>query len=323
MASQYNTGKKLILVLSILFLVVLSGCKGSSSGKSITDEDVRKGFDGLAMAFIKNAPPDKVFEQSIFPIGINLKNKGASNIEKGFFVMGFEKEYADAAGREAKETFDIKGKSTFNLNGDEEFITLNAEAKKVGSQSETHPSTILATACYPYRTILGTSVCIDTDIFGKQLRKKACLAKDLEFTNGQGAPIAITKVEVRMLPNADNDPNKIIPHFIIYLENKGKGEVIAEAKIEDVCSKKPLGFKDFNRVTVKAFLSDKELNCNSGETEKAEGRLREKKDIVRCTLEEGIESNKDAFTSPLKIEIDYGYTFTISKDITIEKILTY
>ena len=325
MAKLSFQNKELILILGFVFLLVLSGCKGSSSGKSITDEDVRKGFDGLAMAFIKNAPPDKVFEQSIFPIGINLKNKGASNIEKGFFVMGFEKEYADAAGREAKETFDIKGKSIFNLNGDDEFITLNAEAKKVGSQSETHPSTIFATACYPYRTILGTSVCIDTDLFGKQLRKKACLAKDLLFDKGQGGPVAITKIEVRMLPDSDNDPNKIIPHFIIYLENKGNGEVIAEDKIEDVCSKKPLGFKDFNRVTVKAFLSDKELNCNSGETEKAEGRLREKKDIVRCAFPrgEGIESNRDAFTSPLKIEIDYGYTFTISKDITIEKILTY
>ena len=322
MTSQYNTGKKLILVLSILFLIVLSGCKGSSSNKSITDEDVRKGFDGLAMAFIKNAPADKVFEQSIFPIGIELKNRGASDIAKGFLVMGLEKEYADAV-KEAKETFDIKGKSIFNLNGDGEFITLNVQAKKVGSQSETHPTTILATACYPYKTILGTSVCIDTDIFGKQLRKKACQAKDLEFSSGQGAPIAITKVEVRMLPNADSDPNKVIPHFIIYIENKGNGEAVAEDKIEDVCSKKPLGFKDFNKVAIKASLSDKELNCNSGETEKAEARLREKKDIVRCTLEEGIASNRDAFVSPLMIEIAYGYTFTISKDITIEKILTY
>ncbi|MBI2208669.1 hypothetical protein HYU50_04185 [Candidatus Woesearchaeota archaeon] len=321
MTSQYNIQKKLILVLGILFLIVLSGCKGTSN-KSITDEDVRKGFDGLAMTFTKNAPPDKVFEQSIFPIGIELKNKGASDIVKGFLVMGFEKEYVDAL-KEAKETFDIKGKSIFNLNGDGEFKTLNAQAKKVGSQSETHPSTILATACYPYRTVLGTSVCIDTDVFGKQLRKKACQAKDLEFTNGQGAPIAITKVEVRMLPDADNDPNKVIPHFIIYIENKGNGEVVAEDKIEDVCSKKPLGFKDFNMVNIRASLSDKELNCNLGEAEKAEARLREKKDIIRCTLEEGVQSNRDAFTSPLKIELDYGYTLTISKDITIEKILTY
>ena len=315
--------KKSTILISILLVFVIAGCKSTSSNKSITDEDVRKGFDGLSIAFVKNAPPDKVFEQSVFPIGIELKNKGASDIIKGFLVMGFEKEYVDSVVGEAKETFEIKGKSIFNLNGDEEFMSLNAQAKKAGSQSETHPSTILATACYPYKTILGTSVCIDTDIFGKQLRKKSCQAKDLQFDKGQGAPIAITKVEVRMLPDADNDPNKIIPHFIIYLENKGNGEVVAEDKIEDVCSRKPLGFRDFNKVTIKAFLSDKELNCNSGEAEKAESRLREKKDIVRCTLEEGIASNRDAFASPLKVELDYGYTFTISKDITIEKILVY
>ncbi len=322
MIKSHPINKNLILLPGIVFLLVIAGCNGTAN-KSITDEDVRKGVDGLAMAFTKNAPPDKVFEQSIFPIGIELKNKGASDVQKGFLVLGFEKEYVDATAMEAKETLDIKGKSIFNLNGDEEFITLNAQAKKVGSQSETHPSTIFATACYPYRTILGASVCVDTDIFGKQLRKKACQAKDLQFDKGQGGPIAITKVEVRMLPDADNDPNKVVPHFIIYMENKGNGEVVAEDKIEDVCSKKPLGFKDFNRITVRASLSDKELNCNLGETEKAESRLREKKAIARCTLKEGIPGDRDAFASPLKIEAAYGYTFTISKDITIEKILTY
>ncbi|MBI2135042.1 hypothetical protein HYU09_03555 [Candidatus Woesearchaeota archaeon] len=315
--------KKSIILISILLIFIIAGCKGSTSSKSITDEDVRKGVDGLTTVFINNAPPDRVFEQSVFPIGIELKNKGAFDIQKGFLVLGFEKEYVNAVSGQEKETFDIKGKSIFNLNGDQTFITVNAAAKQVGSQSETHASTIFVTACYPYRTVLGTSACIDTDIFGQQLRKKACQAKDLQFDKGQGGPVAITKVEVRMLPDADNDPNKIIPHFIIYLENKGTGEVVAADKVEDVCSKKPLGFKDFNKVTVKASLSDKELNCNLGEAENSESRLREKKDVVRCTLAEGIDRNRDAFTSPLKIEVDYGYTLTISKDITIEKILTY
>ena len=57
-------------------------------------------------------------------------------------------------------------------------------------------------------------------------------------------------------------------------------------------------------------------------------RLRDKEDIVRCTLEpsEGVELidiSRDAYTAPLKIELEYGYTFTISKDIIIEKVLTY
>ncbi|MBN4049239.1 hypothetical protein JYT91_01335 [archaeon AH-315-M20] len=317
--------KKYILLFSIIFVVVLSGCKGSSGSKPITDVDVRKGTDGLVIEFTKNAPPDRVFEDSVFPIAMHLRNKGASDIKQGFLALGFEKTYVDFADeKEESIEFEIKGKSIFNINGDEEFITLNAKTKKVGAQSETHPSTILATACYPYKTILGTSVCVDTDIFGTKLRDKACEVKDIQFSKGQGGPITITKIETRMLPSADQDPDKVKPHFIIFIENKGNGEVIASDKIKDACSNKPLNYKDFNKIKITASLSGKELNCNIGEKKDiTEIRLREKKDMVRCTLEDGVDRNQDAYTAPLQIELNYGYTFTISKDIIIEKILTY
>lgn len=322
--------KQIIFLFFALSLLAITGCKGgfgSGSGNNapITDADVRKGLDGIAAEFIKNAPPEKVFEDSIFPIGINLENKGAFDIESGFLSIGLEKAYMDFLNENDElKNFKIKGKSIFNLNGDEEFITFNAQAKKVGAQSETHPSIIFATVCYPYKTILGTSVCVDTDIFGTGLRDKACEVMDLEFNGGQGAPVAITKIETRMFPDPSND--RIKPHFIIHVENKGNGEVIIpdQNKIMDACTSTSLNFNDFNRITIKAFLSNKELNCNIGDDiDNPELRLRDKIDIARCTLDEGIERNTDAFTSPLRIELDYGYTFTISKDITIEKILKY
>ena len=316
--------KKIIFSLLVLVVLVLTGCNGGSD-KSITDVDVRTGFEGLVMEFTKNAPPDKVFEDSVFPIAIHLRNKGASDVKEGFFVLGFEKTYVDFADRKKEITeFEIKGKSIFNLNGDEEFITLNAETKKVGAQSETHPSTILATACYPYESTLGTSVCVDTDIFGTKLREKACQVKDLQFGKGQGGPVTITKIETRMLPDADPDLDVVKPLFIIYVENKGKGEVITSNKIKSACSSEALNYKDFNRIEIRASLSGKELNCNvAGQESGAEIRLREKKDMIRCILNEGIGRNQDAYTAPLKIELNYGYTFTISKNIIIEKILTY
>ena len=326
--------RKLILIMVMVLLLVLTGCKGSS--KTITDKDVRKGFDGLATEFVKNAPPDKVFEETLFPIAIKLNNKGASNIKNGFLALGFETAYVDFANElSGPRHFEIEGKSIFDLNGDEKFITLNGETKKIGVQSETHPSTILATACYQYQSILGTSVCVDTDIFGTGLREKSCQVKELTFSQGQGGPVAITKIETRMLPLQDEvietedgirqEPNKVRPHFIVHVENKGNGEVINLKKIEAACTKSTLDFDDFNRLTIKAFLSnEQELNCNIGDkTGDAEVRLREKKDVIRCTLEEGINRVQDAYTTPLRIEMDYGYTFTISKDITIEKILTY
>ena len=310
--------KKLILVLGIIFLLVITGCKSGNKDKNpITDVDVRKGIDGLAMTFIMNAPPASVFENSIFPIGVELKNKGASNIENGLLVFGFEKTYVDVS-EANKETqkFDIKGKSIFNLNGDEELIKINAKAKMAGTQSEIHPSTILATACYPYQTIFGTSVCVDTDIYGERKTQKACSIKDSEFNEGQGAPVAITKVDARMLYT---DENKVRPQFIIYIENKGNGEVIDSNKSVDACGSKKLEYTDFNTLKIIASLSGKDLDCGVDENNLV--RLKEKKDAVRCVSkdEDTISRNIDAYTAPLEVTLSYGYTFTIPKDIVIEK----
>ncbi len=345
--------KNLILIIGILILLVLVGCNMNGGGdRPITDVDVRKGTEGLVMGFTKNAPPERVFERSkdessgIFPVGVELKNKGASDIENGILVFGFEKDYvdvADASGQledsGCKELngesinyekcgFDIKGKSIFNLEGDEEFIRINAQTKKIGAQSETQPSTILATACYQYNTSFGSSVCVDTDVYGIRKGKKACNIVDLQFSEGQGAPVTITKVETRMLPSEED---KIKPHFLIHVENKGNGEVINPEKdkedpniyiYEKACTSKPLKYTDFNTLKVNAWLSGVKLECNADDDLV---RLKDKEDIIRCTLEEqgGIPSNRDAYTAPLKVELEYGYTFTISKDIIIEKILKY
>ena len=311
--------KKLILTIGILFLVVLAGCKSKEKENPITDVDVRKGIDGLAMSFITNAPPASVFEKSTFPIGVELKNKGAFDIEKGRLVFGFERTYVDVAEDKDKEvkTINIKGKSVFNPKGDEELITLNAQAKTVGPQSETHPSTILATVCYPYETVLGGSVCVDTDIYGEKKIQKACNAKDLIFKDGQGAPVAVTKVETKMLYA---DENKIRPQFIIYVENKGDGEVIDYNKLADACGSKSLVYTDFNNLTItSAKLSGKDLDCGADASGKV--RLKEKKDMIRCVSKEvdAISRNIDAYMAPLEITLSYGYTFTISKDIVIEK----
>ena len=321
-----NINKKLLLTASVLFLLALAGCQGNGNKNPITDVDIRNGFDGLTLEFLKNAPPDNIFEggdgneMSIFPISVNLKNKGASDIEKGILVFSFEKAYIDAVKEsDANRPFDIKGKSIYNPNGDEEIIAINAHAKRIGAQSETHTSNILATACYPYKTIFGDSVCIDTDVYGERIGKKACSVKDLEYTEGQGAPVAITKIEARMLP--DLDENKVKPNFVIYLENRGNGEVIKLDKTADACTNKPLEYTDFNTIRISASLSGKAMDCKASDDDSASIiRLRDKKDMVRCTLKEGINKNFDSYTALLSIELEYGYTFTASKDIIIEKI---
>ncbi|MBI2523461.1 hypothetical protein HYW19_03655 [Candidatus Woesearchaeota archaeon] len=317
--------KKIILITGILLLLAITGCNkfGKGGQTPISDADLRKGMDGLKMEFLSNAPPEKVFAESGFPISLKLKNAGASDVEdgSGIVVFGFEKAYVNVP--QERVSFSVKGKSVYAPLGEDEFITINARTGAIGTQSEEHPSSIFATACYPYKTVLGASVCVDPDITGQRRGQKACTVKDLAFTEGQGAPVSVTKVEARILPQ---DNGRIKPHFLIHVKNAGNGEVIDLGKVESVCTSEALNYKDFNTLVVKASLSGVALKCNANEeSESVTVRLRDKEDLIRCTYEkdDGIDSGVDAYAAPLKVELDYGYTFTISKSIIIEKVLTH
>lgn len=344
--TNMKMNKRLIFVFIAASLLLIAGCMGGTKKKGpITDVDIRKGTDGLTMSFTKNAPPERVFEgseenPSLFPIAVRLRNQGAADIEpvetvfnigvwkddgggsykdfdeqpgtvEGKLVFGFDPYVELDDESKAQQELKIDGKSIFNPNGDEDSITINAKAKTIGAQSETQSSTIRATACYPYKTIFGASVCIDSDIYGTKRGEKACSVRDLSFGNGQGAPVAITKIETRMLPQRNN---LVKPHFLIHIENKGNGEVVSLSEVENACTGKRLDYRAFNTIIIKASLSGETLDCP------AEIRLKEKEDLVRCTGE--VVEREDAYVAPLSVELEYGYTFTISKNIIIEKILT-
>ena len=79
-------------------MLVVAGCEGGTKKEQrpITDVDLRKGTDGLTMEFVKNAPPESVFEDTVFPIAVRLHNEGAEDIkESGKLVFGFETAYVD------------------------------------------------------------------------------------------------------------------------------------------------------------------------------------------------------------------------------------
>jgi len=252
-----------------------------------------------------------------------LKEKGIMDADGSENEDGSVNEDADEMLR-----FNINGKSIFNPEGGNEFITIDARAKKIGEQSEKQPSVILATACYPYKTVFGTSVCVDTDVYGIRQGQKACNVDKLEFKKGQGAPVAVTKVETRILPQ---DGNKVKPLFLIHIENKGNGEVVKLSETEKACTKEALNYRDFSTININAALSGTLLDCRISKDagpeppEPAVIRLRDKKFMVRCILRENdaIDADIDAYITALSVELSYGYTFSISKNIIIEKILTY
>lgn len=375
---------------TILFLIIsilATGCGTSGLGQSSSkpvDINIFAGTQGLTADFSKTSPPQKVFENSAFPILLRIRNNGAFNINDknilskngALLSIGRERDYIPSMSFENKErlkldpssdnlaAFYIAGKTQINPNGDEIIISATAKTGKLDPQSENKQSTITATMCYPYKTILSATICIDPDVGKVRPGKKVCEVKDLSFSNGQGAPIAITKIESQMIPidKKDSKGNALItPQFLIYVENRGKGISVDSSDYRSACLKtdKYSGTSLYwNGAFVRAFTSgevstDKESNdltqnenikinenellcCPNFRGECPEelkeystvndfGYLRfiDNKDFIRCTFRNGISKNSDAFTSPLRVEIDYGYVQTISANFQIQKPVRY
>lgn len=336
--------KNMILVLVILLFI--SGCGlGSKEYKpSITSKDIYTGKEGLNMEFFENSPPKEIFENSVLPIGLRLYNNGAYDIRNGYLSISLERDYmilSEVSLKSINEmvnfrdpehiTFDLKGKTIEHPKGDQEVITFSVETKDLGKsdpQSEYHDSLISITSCYEYQTKAVETVCIDTDVYGFKMREKACEVKTLTL-DSQGAPVAVTKIESEMLPSKE-DTSIIKPRFVITVRNVGKGEVVKKGMVEAACSSDPLGYKEWNNVNIKAYISnmdeENKLDCDiTNDIDKEDGTiiLKGGEDTIRCSYEKGFEDTKGTFSSPLYIILDYGYTDTISREVRIKKVLTH
>lgn len=385
---------KRMIILFFVFALLIAGCNAAQSGssggssggsflpsfgsssKKTPEINVYVGTSGLTAEFAKTAPPPRVFERSSFPILIRVRNIGAYSIGQdgqtfGVLSIGRERDYIPQLvverdnkvlpGTTDNEAFfSIDGKTQINPQGDEIIVSINAKTGKLDPQSENKQSTLTATLCYPYKTILSTTVCIDPDVAGIRPGKKACTVKDIVFNSGQGAPIAITKIEPQMIPEVGKDPSSktdvIKPQFLIFVENKGRGisvDNFDKQSYASACTKKddPNLERLWNIADIRVYTTpskdtkekiipgkgvqliccpnvngqcpDQEPDISNDEKITGYLRFKDKKDFVRCTFKNGIKRTDDAYTSPLRIEIDYGYVQTISTNFFIQKPLKY
>ena len=76
--------RKIVLFVVLVLLLVFSGCVGRGPSEQRVEEDYHKGTRGLDISFIRNAPPDRIYEGDSLDISIEVKNLGAFPEEKGF-----------------------------------------------------------------------------------------------------------------------------------------------------------------------------------------------------------------------------------------------
>ena len=307
---KQNKNTKVILLTMIVLIFFLSGCVSNPFLNPTTQDDFRIGKNGILMEFLTNAPPSETYEETTFNIGILLKNVGAYDTKGGIISFTVEEDYVELPNN-GDIRFNLNGKSVALPIGDQKTEMIRTKTKKISGQSEKHVSKILVNICYPYQTKKNVDVCIDTDIYDIKNMKKVCNVKDISLTT-QGAPVAITKIESEMLSSGDE--NIVKPSFEIYIKNVGGGIVFAKENINNVCSSAPLKYEEINAVKIKVMMSGEELQCREEVL-----KLKENGGSVKCTLERGISTEKAIYTTPLTIELDYGYSTSMSKDILIKK----
>src|SRR3989338_3547912 len=198
--------------------------------------------------------------------------------------------------------FNLEGKSLYNTIGGQRIEEYSLKTKKIDVQSEAHNSNILATACYDYSTVFSPSICIDTDIYKERRIKKACEVKDTSASN-QGAPVAVTLIEEKLLPQRDR---RIVPNFIIHITNVGNGEIVDKNKIKEACSSGSFDRASWNYVYVAAFLGEQQLDCEPKREEDSYTgyvKIKDKEGSVRCRLEGGISTNLASYTTTLSINV--------------------
>lgn len=325
----------ILFTLFIIQLLFLIGC--SDSGKSAaSDSSFRKGTNGLD--FEIHGILEKMYEGTNFQTIVQLFNKGGYDIHEAYVVVTLEKDYMAFGGNsQALQEISnrLNGKSVLNPSGDFQLFKYNLQTKKVDKTSQYHNSVVTVTACYKYMTQVITEVCIDPHIYDLAPTIKACEVKDLSLGD-QGAPVAIEKVEVKMLPNGESN---IRPQFIIHVRNKGNGNVInfkeESGGIKEICTQEKLQYSNWNllQLTKIAFNNEKfiydvnnkgknTMECIPDPKEKLL-RLRNGEATIRCTAIDGVDKKESAYVTQLFIQLDYGYTVSKSEQIRIERQLSY
>lgn len=296
--------------------------------------DYRQGSAALEMTFEENLPTDQVYEGTTVPFSVMLHNDGAEPIQGGIFsLITDDKLVAPAQGLSLdnvlattdalnKAGFDLEGRSVRTPVGGKAFVTGILQIKSIGAQREEFSTNLNIVACYPYRTIVRRSVCLDTDIYKQVKVDQACEMQDIS-AGTQGGPLAVSQITVDVSPHSN--PRKVEPRFVFEIQNVGEGVVVSSNSYADACSAR--GSPRFDEVRVVARMPSEQgsqrLICEPSLSDQAKDigilKLKTSNNEIRCNLFEGIDAGKGSYTAILEIELSYGYVQTLSRELTIKK----
>jgi hypothetical protein len=319
-------------MLLVLLIVILSGCNkfgptDKTKGELITPSqaELHKGTEGLSMEFVKGQPPSGVWEGESFPITVKIQNNGAYNIQNGRMKMTGNLYFVPEFESDISSSFDLEGKSQFNPEGEFSFEKYQATA---GTVDEDKTDSFFIVACYPYKTIASASICINPRVISAEdsaAPSGECKSGSISLSGGQGAPVAVTSIDEELTPLGENEIRLILK---IHISNLGKGKVVKNDAYSNDCEGVALlpddaGVINVRSVSFSSYRLDSNeysVKCQNLKSDNTFALDPSGKFTLECYADLDLGFiGATAFTTPLNVELDYGYSqLSESKSIIIK-----
>lgn len=312
MASYRN---HIAIMLILISFIALSGCEETNTERRSA---FIGGSDGLNIEFIKNAPPEEIFDEEYpFSISLKVENVGEWDIESesdttvkisGIDPADFGKSHGDLT---ADSDTELNG-AYRDPDGDEVRGTLtNFEFSNLQYEGEVASAVdlpIRAEVCYRYGTNVNSKICVLEDLLGKESRDEKediCDPNGAKPSENSGAPVHIKNFKQTAVSS-----DKL--SFSFTISHVGDGAV---SRRGTECSD-TVGEKDRVYVEVDTGISGLKCSGLEGGADKGETTLYDGEREIVCT--QPLPSDRGNYEKQIEITLEYDYEDHVDTTITVK-----
>jgi len=211
--------------------------------------------------------------------------------------------------------FELEGRSSMSPAGGMEVVEFPATILTLPPSLEEFRQRVMVTACFDYATHASKMVCIDPEPYSNV--RKACKPQTVSLSGGQGAPVAITSIEQRpgrgrttfvinVKHTKKNTYDELYDYFSLYKCDPASGMVV-KATDKNVVY---IGYVHLSDIDITmTCLPDQMIRLDPSGIGQ-----------ITCSIEfpEGMATS--AYEAPMEIELWYGYSKTIYRDVIVRRI---
>ena len=303
--------RKALIPLLMLVLILLASCRAAGpQERPDFVQEFRRGTQGLYMRFAQNLPPTRLFSGEELAAVLELENRGTFTIGgpgDRIYLSGFSPNVIAGISPAGEQIPLLEGRSQFVQQGGFDTVAFRAMTKLL---TDRYPVRLLATACYAYETVAPGTVCIDPNPYAPAIRQRVCVPQNVAMGGGQGAPVAVSQVEI------DASPGKT--RFKIHISNVGGGEVFRSGGMMlNKCGPGGmLGFDEIDYVELADVIVDGiSIRGSCRPLDAGHVRLSNNQGLVYCEYDR--PRGDAAYVAPITVVLRYGYRQSLLHDMEI------